>query len=324
MLKMLMAIALMLSSLYSFGQSPSATNVFGSRLLQSVTVYDGYNGNENMSEKWEFSYNEAGQCVEIVNTNPYESYYTCTYSFDYVPGTVNGEAYHILMTISDKYENSPYEDDEDETYKCYLRLGENNFVEYCYEENEDRTYSYAWTFEYNSDDQLSRVTRTDDNAPDVQLATYVDGDLVKVSGRDIVIVYTSSKITNPIENTDKIMFNDDGSGFDLDELSVAYYAGLFGMPTKHLPVAYSDEDSSSTCVWEFSVDGKKTASTWQWNGEEEDYEKEVFVWSEPFSGVYLPYMDNEKTETIYSLDGIRQSKSQRGLNIINGKKVFVK
>lgn len=318
---MALAITLFLPNVCCFGQSPSATNVFGSRLLQSLTVYSGFNGNEDMSDKWEFTYNEAGQCVLIVYTKPYQSYYTCTYTFDYVPGTVNGEAYHILMTISEKYDGSPYEDDEDETYKCYLRLGENNFVEYCYVENEDRTYAHVWTFEYNSENQLSRVTRTDDNAPDVQLATYLDGDLVKVSGSDIVIVYTSSKIIEPIENTDKIMFNDDSSGFDLDELSVAYFAGLFGMPTKHLPVAYSDGDYSSTCAWEFGADGKQTTATWYYD---EDYEKEMFVWSESPAGILNPSADRGETENIYNLDGIRLDKPQQGVNIINGKKFIVK
>jgi len=249
----------------------------------------------------------------------------CTYTFDYTPGTINGETYHVLMTIEDKYVGSPYPDDEDETRKCYLRLGENNFVTSCYEETvyDGETSVDTWSFSYNSDDQLCKMTRTDGNAPEVQLATYVDGDITKVSYEeyDLEIAYTSSKITNPIENTDKIMFVDDGSGFDLDELSVAYFAGLFGKPTKHLPVAYSDEETQSTCIWEFSADGKQTIATWNSGG---DYEKEVFVWSESSAGISIPGVNASEAKTIYNLNGFKLDRPRRGINIINGKKVVKK
>lgn len=323
--KVAVLVMVSLFSIGCYGQSASATNVFGGRLLKSVTAYAGYNGSEEQDEEWVFTYNEAGQCVKIVNSSPNLSYYTCTYTFDYAPGTINGEAYHILLTIEEKYVGSPYPDDEDETYKCYLRLGENNFVEFCHEEASwyDDGEANTWSFSYNSDNQLLKVTRTDEDAPEVQLATYVDGDITKVSHGeyDLEIAYTSSKITNPIENTDKIMFVDDGSGFDLDELSVAYFAGLFGKPTKHLPIACSDGEYQSTCTWGFSADGKQTIATWN-SGE--DYEKEVFVWSESSAGISTPGVNANEAKTIYNLNGFKLDRPQRGINIINGKKIVRK
>jgi len=323
--KMAMFAMVSFFSIGCYGQNASATNVFGSRLLKSVTAYAGFNGYEQQDDEWVFTYNEAGQCVKIVNSSSSSPYYMCTYTFDYTPGTINGETYHVLMTIEDKYVGSPYPDDEDETRKCYLRLGENNFVTSCYEETvyDGETSVDTWSFSYNSDDQLCKMTRTDGNAPEVQLATYVDGDITKVSYEeyDLEIAYTSSKITNPIENTDKIMFVDDGSGFDLDELSVAYFAGLFGKPTKHLPVAYSDEETQSTCIWEFSADGKQTIATWNSGG---DYEKEVFVWSESSAGISIPGVNASEAKTIYNLNGFKLDRPRRGINIINGKKVVKK
>ena len=45
-------------------------------------------------------------------------------------------------------------------------------------------------------------------------------------------------MTTPIENKGNVMLFDETLYIDLDQLGYAYYAGLLGKATRHLPVGY--------------------------------------------------------------------------------------
>lgn len=50
------------------------------------------------------------------------------------------------------------------------------------------------------------------------------------------IYYTSSTISTPLLNKGCVMLFDTTFGVDMDEMKYAYYAGLLGKATKHLPL----------------------------------------------------------------------------------------
>ena len=50
------------------------------------------------------------------------------------------------------------------------------------------------------------------------------------------IYYTTDEITTPIENKGCLMMFDSVLDVDMDEMIYAYYAGMLGTATKHLPV----------------------------------------------------------------------------------------
>lgn len=322
-LKMLVASLFMLSSLHIFGQNASARNVFGNRLLQSLKSVEYYNGNSDEREEYVFTYNGSGQVTKIDVS--YTSGFEETYTFDYTPGTINGEAYHVLMICVDN------DGEEAETEKCYLRLNKNNFIEYCYEEltcvgDEDIDVD-IWNFEYNEDGQLRKMSRSSDGYYELVEGTYTNGDLTSVketSDGDIysyTISYTSSAVPTPIDNSDKINFME-GFGFDLEELSVAYYAGMIGNPSKHLPISCVNFGETETFTWEFSADKTQTFMNCYYEGKYES--QNIFTWLTSSTGISSINAASENASRVYGIDGTLRQRPQRGINIIDGKKVWKK
>lgn len=317
-LKSVLTITLLFSFTCCFGQNASAKNVFGNRLLQSIFSTDTYNGSAMYSGTYEFTYNDAGQVTKIEYIDSKND--TETYTFDYTPGTINGEAYHVLMKdIIDG-----------ESLNCYLRLGKNNFVEYCYEEecwNGDNSVE-TWNFEYNADGQLCKMVRSE-GENEVTVATYTDGDITNVKMTDddgdqqnYNISYTSSTVSSPMENTDKIMMLE-SFGFDTDEMTMAYFAGLLGNPTKHLPVACTDEEN---CTDSFSWERNEQQTSLTIRTEGEDYQaaEYEFTWTSIPSNISTIKVDGKTDCRIYNINGTSLSQPQHGINIMNGKKVLVK
>lgn len=70
------------------------------------------------------------------------------------------------------------------------------------------------------------------------------------------IAYTSETVKGCI------MLWDDTFGVDMDEMQYAYYAGLLGKVTKHLPVSCSedngDEVNNHTATWTLNSNGYPT------------------------------------------------------------------
>ncbi|MDE7473610.1 MAG: DUF4595 domain-containing protein, partial [Muribaculaceae bacterium] len=104
--------------------------------------------------------------------------------------------------------------------------------------------------------------------------TYSDGNIIKNERKEngkvertTNVVYTNKTITTPLVNEGGIMEFDDAFELDMDEMNIAYYAGLLGKPTKNLPVGLVDISTSDD--WET---GEITTYTsyyglrWEMNG----------------------------------------------------------
>ena len=156
---------------------------------------------------------------------------------------------NVVMTVTDADERTVYN----------LFLNKDGFVKYCdeidYEEKGNNPKPTTWNFDYNSDGQLIKAVQSKDGVKTSSTIAYNDGDAVEtvtMSEKDgketdhYRIYYTSKKVTLPIENRGCIMSFDVALGLDLDHLHGAYYAGMLGKATKHLPIYNMDKDNDKT------------------------------------------------------------------------------
>ena len=166
---------------------------------------------------------------------------------------------NVVMTVTDGDERTVYN----------LFLNKDGFVKYCdeidYEEKGNTPKTTTW---YNSDGQLIKAVESKDGVKTSSTIAYNDGDAVEtvtMSEKDgketdhYRIYYTSKKVTLPIENRGCIMSFDVALGLDLDHLHGAYYAGMLGKATKHLPIYNMDKDNDKTTFdWIFNDNGFPT------------------------------------------------------------------
>lgn len=169
---------------------------------------------------------------------------------------------NVVMTVTDADERTVYN----------LFLNKDGFVKYCdeidYEKKGNTPKTTTWNFEYNSDGQLIKAVESKDGVKTSSTIAYNDGDAVEtvtMSEKDgketdhYRIYYTSKKVTSPIENRGCIMSFDVALGLDLDHLHGAYYAGMLGKATKHLPIYNMDKDNDKTTFdWTFNDNGFPT------------------------------------------------------------------
>lgn len=77
--------------------------------------------------------------------------------------------------------------------------------------------------------------------------------------------YTNGTITSPIVNKSGIMLYDDCFRIDMDEMAPAYFAGLLGKGTAHLPLktieVSGDETYEYTFGWTFDSNNMPTSCT---------------------------------------------------------------
>lgn len=225
--------------------------------------------------------NSNGQVTKIETKD--ESY-TSTAEFEY--GTFSrATEFQVKLTQYDSY------DPTDKTV-IYMQLNDKGFVKYALEVYSDPEYSDdEWWFEYNADGQLNYLKRTEgDN--EVTRITYTNGDITsRATTSDdhqtpsiYNISYTDNNVKRPIANKGGIMLFDDLFQIDMDEMEVAYYAGLLGKATKNLPVrqqyAGSDNDGEYTSIeWTLNANGLPTLLNIKevnpWGG----YDEQIsFVW----------------------------------------------
>lgn len=186
---------------------------------------------------------------------------------------------NVVMTVTDGDERTVYN----------LFLNKDGFVKYCdeidYEKKGNTPKTTTWNFDYNSDGQLIKAVESKDGVKTSSTIAYNDGDAVEtvtMSEKDgketdhYRIYYTSKKVTLPIENRGCIMSFDVALGLDLDHLQIAYFAGMLGKATKHLPIYNMDKDNDKTTFdWTFNDNGFPTKVVVK---DDEGREESNFVW----------------------------------------------
>ena len=139
------------------------------------------------------------------------------------------------------------EENYGEMISLHVSLNKNGYAEYV-SEIEDNRIDEDWKFEYNSNGQLIKMVRSEGGS-ETTTVTYQDGDITKVerkskfndSGTNSTIEYGTEKI----ENKGSVMLFDEMLCIDMDEMGFAYFAGLLGKPTSHLPQSNKSINYSS-------------------------------------------------------------------------------
>ena len=213
-----------------------------------------------------FTTNSKGQVTKIVDGDE-------VITFEY--GSFSRAAeYNVAMSYSDK--NYP-----GDGWTIYMQTNSQGFVSHALQVYEDDEFDNdTWDFEYNADGQLTRLTRSESD--DSYEITYSNGNIVKVVesdeegyGYEYTFNYTNSKYTKPVENKCNLMLFDDMFEIDMDEMGIAYYAGLLGKSTKNLPMAcdYGDGDIDDY-NWIFDSNNRPTKF---WSGDDE-WDVITFSW----------------------------------------------
>ena len=193
-------------------------------------------------------------------------------------------------------------DDEGDVTELNLQLNSNGYVEYCNSIDHAGTSDaseFTWEMKYDADGHLIEMRRSEGSG-ELTKITYKDGDAVKTStsymgGGDMngdgvldgndewedgaIIDYTTGEIATPIDNKGCLMMFDELLDVDMDEMIYAYYGGMLGKATKHLPLAMRDADDTSVELsnykWTLNSDGYPTQLIIKDEGEEKKY---TFTW----------------------------------------------
>lgn len=150
----------------------------------------------------------------------------------------------------------------------YLRLNSNGYIEFARESNQRGNVEDYW-FEYNSAGQLTKMTRTGDK--EITELAYADGSVQSVENRSSsgkiddkrIVEYLSSTVINPILNKGDIMLYDTMLDVDMDELELAYFAGMLGKSSAYLPLRVTENLKEAgdydTFTWTLDANGLPTS-----------------------------------------------------------------
>ena len=202
------------------------------------------NGTPKEAEGLTFIYNSDGLLTSISEKEGSDRV-----SFDY--STLNQSK--VQMVIYGTYG----------TYILDMTLGENGFVTDCTESGPDG--NDTWSFGYTASGQLNYMKRSEGGDEVTNITYDAEGDITHVTMQsddermDCEISYTTGEITAPIENKGCLMLFDTTFDIDLDEMRYAYYAGLLGKATKHLPLSSSRDGDVDFFDWSINANGFPTS-----------------------------------------------------------------
>lgn len=198
--------------------------------------------------------------------------------------------YQVKMTVSD----TEYPEDN---FTIYMQLNGQGFVSHAlqvYADGEEDT----WDFGYNGDGQLNSLKRSeggDEDGFEITEMTYTAGNITSVkeyetrgngeiggdAGSTSTIEYTTSSAA-AIDNKGGLMMFDDMFGVDMDEMGIAYFAGLLGKATKQLPLVrkYDGETDYYSYAWTINAAGlpTKMVGTYHYDGGSYEDESITFKW----------------------------------------------
>lgn len=179
--------------------------------------------------------------------------------FNYSDATRASDPYDVMITIKE---------DTTVTSVLYCQINKEGFIYEVLQKYSDGDTD-TWRFEYENKYLTKMVRSEGDN--EVTTITYnADHDITKVTIEDddknhseYTIFYTDSTTAEPIANKACFMLFDDTYQVDMDEMYYAYFAGLLGKATAHLPIGYVSNrtdkyQKSLSFKWTINVKGLPT------------------------------------------------------------------
>lgn len=192
-------------------------------------------------------------------------------TFDYNPTTITkatGDKRVVRMTV--------YSPEYPEYGKSFfdMTIGDNNYVESCKEINDVENEVKIWEFKYNEDGQLNYMMRSENDNRKTNITYNADGDIIKVEETsDLGEKYKTTVGPGEILNIGCIMMFSITFSIDMDEMHLAYCAGLLGKATKHLPISCKESGSSESYSfqWKLGSDGYPESVTDNYNHKYSDF-----------------------------------------------------
>ena len=194
------------------------------------------------------SHNEEGLVTNITTEDGDKAV------FEYFPATTKADVAKDRARIT-------VTDEEGDVTELNLQLNSDGYVKYCKSIDHagiPDTDEFTWEMEYDteghliemrcseSDGELTKITYKDGNVVATSTQSFLDYDGEDINGDgkidnnyiwpDTEIYYTTDEITTPIENKGCLMMFDELLDVDMDEMIYAYYGGMLGTATKHLPL----------------------------------------------------------------------------------------
>lgn len=174
--------------------------------------------------------------------------------FEYFPATTKADVAMNRAKIT-------VTDEEGDVTELNLQLNSDGYVVFCNSIDHAGTpdaSEFTWEMKYDTEGHLIEMRRSESDG-ELTKITYKDGDVVatstqsfldyggedingdgKIDNQDIwpdtEIYYTTDEIMTPIENKGCLMMFDELLDVDMDEMIYAYYGGMLGTSTKHLPL----------------------------------------------------------------------------------------
>lgn len=181
-------------------------------------------------------------------------------TFEYMESTSNNaNTPNVVMTLESK----------DEKLVLNLFLNKEGFVKHCDEteyHRDDLSQKETWDFTYNNNGQLLTMFRSEGN--ERTTIKYEAGNIVSTAEKAVngtrnkihKVYYTSQSVPSSIVNKGCIMLFDTTLGIDMDEMQYAYFAGLLGKATKHLPARLvGNEGEEESFAWHLNTSGYPTS-----------------------------------------------------------------
>ena len=214
--------------------------------------------------------NEKGQLIQLAEPNDDERI-----TFEYKDVALGStQAPQVILTETDEPDKHVYE----------LYVNRDGFVTHAKEthySNDHIIGKATWDFAYNADNQLKDVKCSADKKHIV--LEYQNGNVVKTTTTTVVkptevttITYATASI-RPIENKTGVMLFATTLDADLDNLEVAYYAGLLGKPSKNLPLQSEKSGDKATFKWTLDGNGNPTVLNYSFSNLSENF-RFPFTW----------------------------------------------
>lgn len=218
----------------------------------------------------ELTYNSDGTLAQVAagGVNAVFGYYTSQPKDD----IITFEA-HMSLVGNDGWTYGNYD----------LALYSSGFVMHCHQTGSQSGNIETWDFNYNSEGRMNYFKRSKGGNVEARIS-YRGGDAVKTEFTAETTYWwknweTTTTYTD-IENTCGVMLFNETLGLSLDEMQYAYYAGMLGKSTRHLPasctVTKDDETTTKTFKWTLdeknrpvemvatSDDGSSDTYTFEW------------------------------------------------------------
>ena len=197
-------------------------------------------------------------------------------------------------------------DEDGDITELNLQLNSDGYVEFCNSIDHAGTpdaNEFTWKMKYDADSHLIEMRRSEGGG-EITNITYKDGDVIKTSTRyttdsDIngdgvidsndewkyqaTIDYVTTGVTVPIKNKGCLMMFDELLDVDMDEMIYAYYGGMLGTATKHLPLRMHapyahDSFSDYDFKWTLNSNGYPTELIVKRPGEGTWEDRYSFAW----------------------------------------------